>query len=243
MPNIDQTTKQKMKTARLLIGVTMISCLMACQSSVKDQQAADNWQPLFNGKDLSAFNILGGKANYAVKSGTITGKTAFPSPNTFLVTKAQYDDFELQFEVKVADKLNSGLQIRSRKRTEAEAQGRLKAGRFFGPQVEIEAGPGQAGYIFGEATGRGWLSPEPKSKDKAVKQHAHFNNGQWNHFRVVAKGIRIQTYVNGKPVADLSDVEIYKTHPKGHIGFQVHSIKENLHPMSVSWRNIKIREL
>ncbi len=232
-----------MKTGRLLTGLAMFCCLMACQSSVKVQQAADNFKPVFNGKDLSAFNILGGKASYSVKNGTITGTTAFPSPNTFLATKAQYADFELQFEVKVADKLNSGVQIRSRQRTEAEAQGKLKAGRFFGPQVEIEAGPGQAGYIYGEATGRGWISPEPKSKDKTVKQHNHFKNGQWNHFRVVAKGARIQTYVNGNQVADLSDMEIYKTHAKGHIGFQVHSIKENLHPMSVSWRNIKVREL
>jgi len=232
-----------MKMIRLLTGMVMICCLMACQTSTKGNLTGDDWQPLFNGKDLNAFDIKGGKATYYVKNGTITGKTAFPSPNTFLVTKAQYADFELQFEVKVADKLNSGVQIRSRLRTEAEAEGRLRAGRFFGPQVEIEAGPGQAGYIYGEATGRGWLSPEPKSKDKAVKQHTHFNNGQWNHFRVVAKGSRIQTYINGKPVADLSDVEIYKTHTKGHIGFQVHSVKDNLHPMSVSWRNIVIRKL
>lgn len=230
-----------MKTRMMLRCVATISCLMATQAMANDYRTCDGWKPLFNGKDLCAFEIEIGKATYEVKDGVITGHTAFPSPNTFLATKTQYADFELEFDVKVSDKLNSGVQIRSRSRTDVE--GRFEVGRFYGPQVEIEAGPGQAGYVYGEATGRGWLSPEPKSKDKAVKQHAHFKNGEWNHFRIVAKGARIQTFINGKPIADLADEEIYKTHPKGQIGFQVHGIKENLHPMSVSWRNIFIREL
>jgi hypothetical protein len=133
------------------------------------------------------------------------------------------------------------VQIRSRTRTEAE--GKFKPGRFYGPQVEIEASPGQAAYVYGEATGRGWLSPEPGSKDSAVKAHSYMKNGEWNHFRIVAKGPRIQTFINGNPVADLSDAEIFETHPKGQIGLQVHGIKAALHPMIVSWRNLYIKEL
>lgn len=202
---------------------------------------SDGWKPLFNGTDLSEFIIEDGKATYEVKNGVITGTTVVPSPNTFLTTQATYGDFELEFDVKVSDKLNSGVQIRSRSR--AEDQEKFKAGRFYGPQVEIEASPGQSGYIYGEATGRGWLSPEPGSKDPAINQHALFKNGEWNHYRIVAQGARIQTFINGQPVADLTDEEIYTTHPEGHIGLQVHSIPEKLHPMTVSWKNLKIREL
>jgi hypothetical protein len=223
---------------RVHAGLILVSFLAiaGCVTSGDDE-----WKPLFNGRDLSEFTVEDGRATYEVKDGVITGTTVVPSPNTFLATKAVYADFELEFEVKVADGLNSGVQIRSRSRTEDE--GRFKAGRFYGPQVEIEASPGQAGYIYGEATGRGWLSPEPQSEDPAVKQHEYFKNGEWNHYRIVARGPRIQTYINGHLVADLSDEEIYKTHPEGHIGLQVHSIKEALHPMQVSWRNLRIREL
>jgi hypothetical protein len=203
--------------------------------------ASDGWKPLFNGEDLSEFIIEDGKATYEVKDGVITGTTVVPSPNTFLATQATYANFELEFEVLVSDKLNSGVQIRSRSRVGDE--GKLKAGRFYGPQVEIEASPGQSGYVYGEATGRGWLSPEPGSKDPAVNQHNLFKNGEWNHYRIVAQGARIQTFINGQLVADLTDEEIYKTHPEGHIGLQVHSINKKLHPMTVSWRNLKIREL
>jgi len=201
--------------------------------------ASEGWKPLFNGNDLSEFIVEDGKATYQVEDGIITGTTAVPSPNTFLATKATYGDFELVFDVKVADKLNSGVQIRSRSRTAEEG----KPGRFFGPQVEIEASPGQSGFIYGEATGRGWLSPEPGSKDPAVKQHSLLKNGEWNHYRIVAQGARIQTFINGQPVADLTDEEIYKTHSEGHLGLQVHGIKKDLHPMQVSWKNLYIREL
>jgi len=67
-------------------------------------------------------------------------------------------------------------------------------------------------------------------------------NGKWNKFRIVAQGPRIQTWINGKLVADLSNKEIYKTHPKGHIGLQVHGIQAGTGPYDVAWRNIRIKE-
>ncbi len=220
--------------------ITLVAALtLGAAAFAETYKASDGWKPLFNGKDLADFIVEDGKATYEVKDGIITGTTAVPSPNTFLATKASYGDFELVFDVKVADKLNSGVQIRSRSRTQAEGN----PGRFFGPQIEIEASPGQSGFIYGEATGRGWLSPEPQSKDPAVKQHSLMKNGDWNHFRIVAKGPRIQTFINGEPVADLTDEAIYKTHPAGHIGLQVHGINAKLHPMQVSWKNLHIREL
>lgn len=206
-----------------------------------DRSTKNDWKPLFNGTDLSEFTVEDGIATYEVKAGVITGTTAVPSPNTFLATKAEYGNFELEFDTMVHKQLNSGVQVRSFSRT--DEAGRFKAGRFYGPQIEIEAGPGQAGYIYGEGTGRGWLSSEPKSKDDSVNQHSFFKNGAWNHFRIVAQGPRIQTFINGNPVADLSDEEIYKSHPKGHIGLQVHGVKADLHPMTVSWKNLKIRTL
>lgn len=206
------------------------------------------WISLFDGKTLEGWKPSSlGKATYTVVDGAIRGETAEGSPNTFLLSEGQFGDFELEFEVKVHDSLNSGVQIRSREKTEADLASSGKGGkpandlkRFFGPQVEIESSPGQAGYIYGEATGRGWLSPEPADPKHA---HSHMKNGEWNQFRIVAKGARIQTFINGQSVADLTDEAIHKTHPKGHIGLQVHGIKAGTGPYDVAWRNIRIRPL
>ncbi len=196
--------------------------------------AEDGWVSLFDGKSLDGWIQKNGTAKYEVKDGTVHGTTNEGSPNSFLCTKKLYGDFELEFEVKVHDKLNSGVQIRSQ--TKPTNDGSF--GRVNGPQVEIEAGPAEAGYVYGEATGRGWLTP----KERLIP-HKHFKNGQWNKFRVVAKGPRIQTWINGEPIEDLTDEPIYKTHPKGFIGLQVHGIRKGSGPYDVAWRNIRLREI
>lgn len=197
----------------------------------------NDWKTLFNGKNLDGWIQKNGTATYRVEDGIIIGKTTKGSPNSFLCTKEDYGDFELVFETKLYDnELNSGVQIRSTTKEPEEGE---KFGRVNGPQVEIEASGdegAEAGYIYGEAAG-GWMTPE----DKLIP-HKTFKDGKWNKYRVVAKGPRIQVWVNGKQISDLVDEEKYKTHPEGFIGLQVHGVGDK-GPFEVAWRNIKIREL
>jgi hypothetical protein len=145
-----------------------------------------------------------------------------------------YGKFDLRFEVKVDNNLNSGVQIRS------QTQGGSPTGRVNGPQVEIEASGengAEAGYLYGEAAG-GWMTPE-----KDLKPHKHFKDGEWNSYRVVAVGARFKVWINGHLISDLVDEEKFKTHPKGFIGLQVHGIGRGQGPYEVAWRNLKIMEL
>lgn len=204
--------------------------------------ADDGWTSLFDGKTLDGWVQKNGTASYRVENGTLVGKTTEGSPNSFLCTEKNYGDFELELEVKVDPRLNSGVQIRSKTKETATGTGKNdQAGRVYGPQVEIE-GSGEkgaeSGYVYGEATGRGWLTP----KERLIP-HKKLKDGEWNKYRIVAKGPRIQTWINGEPVEDLTDEEIYKTHPCGFIGLQVHGIKKDTGPFEVAWRNIRIREL
>ena len=145
----------------------------------------------------------------------------------FIDSNKDYGDFELEFEVKCHDNLNSGVQIRSQTKD-------TPMGRVNGPQVEIEKSPGQAGLVYGEAAG-GWMTPADKRKP-----HKHFKDGEWNKYRVLAEGARIQTWINDQQISDLVDKEKLKTHPKGFIGLQVHGVG-NRGPFDVAWRNLKIR--
>ncbi|UUO04906.1 DUF1080 domain-containing protein [Blastopirellula sp. J2-11] len=219
---------------RKIIFPALLTALLLSVTGVAS--AADGWIKPFNGKDLTGWTQKNGTATYVVEDGgVIRGKTEVGSPNSFLCTDKDYGDFELEFEVKCDDGLNSGVQIRSQT---AEAKGDQKFGRVNGPQVEIEKSTGEAGYVYGEATGRGWLTPEDR-----LKPHDHFKNGEWNTYRVVAKGPRIQTFINGEPIEDLTDEEIYKTHPTGFIGLQVHGIGKDQGPYEVRWKNIRIKPL
>ncbi len=174
--------------------------------------------------------------------GTIVGTTDEGSPNSFLCTEDTYGNFELEFEVKVDNGLNSGVQIRSRQREESTGDSyNEQKGRVIGPQVEIEASGEQgaeAGYIYGEATGWGWLNPKGKREP-----HKHFKDGEWNQYRVVAQGPKIQTWINGNMISDLTHEEAYQEFPEGFIGLQVHGIKPGTGPFQVAWRNIRLRKL
>lgn len=203
---------------------------------------AGGWVELFDGKTLNGWVQRNGFATYRVEDGMIVGRTSEGSPNSFLCTATHFGDFELEFEVKVADELNSGVMIRSSQKTASTGEGRNeRIGRVYGPQVEIEASGAkgaEAGYVYGEATGRGWLTPEER-----LVPHKTMRDGEWNAYRIVAKGSRIQTWINGKPIEDLTDEPSYKNHPGGFIGLQVHGIQKGTGPFEVAWRNIRIQPL
>ena len=213
--------------------ITLFLALAALSTPAIAEHHEKDWKDLFNGKDLSGWTKLNGSHTYKVDDGTIVGTTAKNSPNSFLCTEQHYGDFELTFEVKVDDRLNSGVQIRS-----TTKDGKPN-GRVNGPQVEIEASGkkgAESGYLYGEASG-GWMTP----KDQ-LKPHKHFKDGEWNQYRVLAKGANIKVWINGEMISDLTDEEKFKSHPKGFIGLQVHGVGKS-GPFQVAWKNIKIREL
>lgn len=231
-----------MKKISILIAVAVLAPVVirsapAADNELTPQQKAEGWKSLFDGKTLEGWSVKSGFATYKVENGAIVGTTAQDSPNTFLVSKDTFRDFELTFDVRLDhNELNSGVQIRSKLR------GDQYGGRVYGPQVEIEAGPGQSGFIYGEAAG-GWQSPEPMSKDKSVSEHHHFKNGEWNHYRVRAVGRHIETWINGHKIADLMyDEKRYADNPEGFIGLQVHGVGKR-GPYSVRWKNIFVKPL
>lgn len=219
-----------MKTARHLCIVPGILCLLVTGIAAAEDE---RWVSLFDGETLDGWQQRNGTATYRVEDGVIVGRTTPGSPNSFLCSVNSYGDFELRFEVKVHDRLNSGVQIRSRTR------GNDPNGRVNGPQVEIEASGengAEAGYIYGEAAG-GWMTPR-----RLLKPHKHFKDGEWNAYRVIADGARIKVWLNDVLISDLVDTEKYETHPHGFIGLQVHGIRGK-GPFEVAWRNLKIREV
>ncbi len=185
------------------------------------------WQELFDGKSLEGFEQLNGKAGFRVEDGCIVGVSTAGEPNSFLATKAHYDDFILEFEVMVDPALNSGVQIRSNSLPE------YQNGRVFGYQVEIDPSPRAfSGGLYDEAR-RGWLYPLARN----VKGQQAFRNGQWNSYRVEAIGHTIKTWVNGVQCAHLAD----DITAMGFIALQVHSISgESLEGREIRWRRLRI---
>ena len=185
------------------------------------------WESLFNGKNLKGWEKLNGTADYKIEDGVITGISKMGTPNTFMATKKMYTDFILEFDFKVSDGLNSGVQFRSNSLKE------YNNGRVHGYQFEIDpSSRAWTGGIYDEAR-RGWLYAltEYPSAQKA------FKNGEWNKARIEAIGHCIRTWVNGIPCSNILD----DVTAKGFIALQVHAIgNKEQEGKTISWRNIRI---
>jgi hypothetical protein len=183
---------------------------------------------LFNGKDLTGWKILNGKAKYEVKNGEIIGTTVANEPNSFLVTEETFGDFILTLEFKIDSGTNSGIQFRS------ESKPDYQNGRVHGYQLEID--PTQRNWTGGlyDEGRRQWLytldyNPEAR---KALKMN------EWNTARIECIGNSLRTFINGTPAAHVVD----NMTPKGFIALQVHSVnKAENAGKQVRWKNIKIK--
>ncbi|HIZ90565.1 MAG TPA: DUF1080 domain-containing protein [Candidatus Bacteroides merdavium] len=201
----------------------LLFLFLACVSCV----SAQNWEPLFNGKNLKGWKKLNGKAEFKVEDGTIVGISKMGTPNTFLATKDIYGDFILEFDFKIDEGLNSGVQLRS------ESIKSYKNGRVHGYQFEIDPSErAWSGGIYDEAR-RSWLYPLTFNSSAQTA----FKHGEWNKARVEAVGNAISTWINGVPCASIWD----DMTPAGFIALQVHAIyDESNEGKTVQWKNIRI---
>lgn len=229
-----------------------VSSLVLCAGFSSPAWAAEEWSPLFNGKNLDGWIQRGGKATYAVENGEIVGTSTLNTANTFLCTPRDYADFVLEYEFKVDPKLNSGVQIRSQSFPNAirfEWNGNkinVPANRVHGYQIEIDPEPAKKRWwsagIY-EESGRGWLYPgvlggDPKSFSEQGGKI--FKQGDWNQVRVEAIGDSLKTTLNGTPCAEIRDLRV----ASGFIGLQVHGIgnDKSKEGTQVRWRKLRIQE-
>lgn len=209
-----------------LVIIAIFCCVIVPAWAIK-LQSKEKWINLFNGKDLSGWKQVNGKAKYAVADGMIVGTCVKDSPNSFLATEKEYGDFILEVQIKIDEGINSGIQFRS---LQKEGDGRV-----YGYQMEMDHRKDRAwsGGIYDEAR-RGWLYPldlNPSAK-KAFKW------GDWNTYRIECIGSVIRTWVNDVPVAYLVD----NASLKGLIGLQVHAVyKPEDEGKKTYWKNIRIQ--
>lgn len=202
----------------------LLSALLSCFFLLP----AQTWKPLFNGKDLSGWKQLNGKARYTVQNGEIVGTTVMGEPNSFLATDKEYGDFILEFEYKVDSTMNSGVQFRSLSTPD------YKNGRVHGYQFEIDPSKrGWTGGIYDEAR-RDWLY----TMDLNPAAKTAFKQGQWNKARIECIGNTLRTWVNGVPAAYVID----DLTPKGFIALQVHAIGDQKEAgRQIRWRNLRVQ--
>jgi len=174
---------------------------------------------LFNGKDLSGWEIYGTEKWY-VEDGLLICESGPDAEYGYLGTKKTYKDFELTLEFKQQADGNSGVFFRSS----------IEGTKITGWQAEVAPPGHNTGGIY-ESYGRGWLIKPDPEKDKALKM------GDWNTMKIKAVGDKVTTWLNGQMMIEFEDSKIGEA--EGSIALQIHSGGG----IKVLWRNINIEEL
>jgi hypothetical protein len=206
------------------LSLTFIAIITLISASAQEPK----WEYLFNGRNLDGWTRVGGEAEYKVENSTIIGTAIRGIPNSFIRTDREFGDFILEFEFKVSDGLNSGVQFRSHDNIPE-----YNLGRVHGYQFEIDPTErAWTGGIFDEGR-RGWLYKLTFNQ----KGTTAYKSNEWNRGRIEAIGHSIRTWVNGIPTADLID----DMTPYGFIALQVHTInRDDQVGSTASFRNIRI---
>jgi hypothetical protein len=175
--------------------------------------------PLFNGKDLSGWKIYGTEKWY-VKDGLLICESGPDKQYGYLATEKFYKNFDLTLEFRQVSDGNSGVFFRST----------IEGTKIAGWQCEVAPKGHDTGGIY-ESYGRGWLKQIDEDKENILRE------GEWNTLRLRVVGDRVQTWLNGQQMVDLSDEKIGKAN--GSIALQIHEGGG----IKVEWKNMEIEEL
>lgn len=206
---------------RILVFLLTVSALSAQQKAPRPKLPGEDWEPLFNGKDLTGWVVIG-KEKWVVDNGTIHGQ-AITKEYGYLRTEKNYKDFMLALHFKCEGTGNSGVFFH----TEFEP-GTPKVTQ--GLQFEIDCALGRhTGGIYGD--GRQWIVWPAPENEIVVRR------GEWNEYLLKVEGNRYVARLNGVLMVDFTDPA-----PRsfdGGIALQLHSGGEG----NMRFREIYIRDL
>jgi hypothetical protein len=198
---------------------------------------------LFNGKNLSGWR---GDEHWSVEEGAITAKTTpqtLLKYNTFLIWDGgRPADFELRLKYRIVGG-NSGVQYRSKVIDEAKYV-------VSGYQADIDSSPRFTGMNY-EEKGRTFLARRGEKVTIAAEGTKHteaigdadelqkrVKNEDWNEYTIVARGNRLQHFVNGVLMSEVIDQQADKAAASGVIALQVHQGP----PMTVQFKDLRLKE-
>lgn len=209
----------QVKTA--LLGMVVFLVIAACNRTPEEP-----WRALFNGEDLSGWEIVDGEAKPEVQQGILTVRQIDTSNYVYLMHTETFSDFILELDAKLSGELNSGILIRGIRNP------RLNNGLAHGFQMEIDQSERKwTGGIY-EERGRLWLTPLDGHKEALDA----YKVSDWNHYRVEAIQDTFKIWVNEVPTTYLIDGKT----PKGLIGFQIHKLTAGVESGLLQLKNIRI---
>ncbi len=214
-----------MKPAFAIAGL-----LMMVWSALAAAPAEPGFTPLFNGRNLDGWNLVGGVGPGYIVEGDRIVCPSDGGGNLF--TGKEYANFVLRLEFKLSPGGNNGIGLRAPYEGDAA---------YKGMEIQVLDDPAEQYKNIQPAQHTGSIYGVFPAKQGALKP-----TGEWNSYEITANGRHVSITLNGTVVVDadldsMKDARILQQHPglartSGHIGFLGHR-------SYVEFRNIRIKEL
>ena len=198
----------------------MNSKLLCCAvflTSATALVAGPKLKPIFNGKDLSGWEVPDGNDEagwYKAVEGVLKIQSGSKKKGSILWSKKKYRNFVVQFEFRMGEgRVDSGMHVRTKDQIQIGISGSLNRDMTCSPYI-----PGK-GYPV-----------EAKNIKKLLKPK------DWNTMRIQAVGKEYTVWLQGEKVMTYkSDSAI----DEGPIGIQLHGGRN----MAIDYRKLKLAEL
>lgn len=199
-----------MKTSLIFSSVVVA---FACAS------AEPAFEPLFNGKDLSNFKTAGSTEFWRVENSVLIGENDAAKKGNYLWTEKEYRDFVIEFDVRwkgtTPRGVDTGIEMRK-------------------PNIQLQLGI--SGSLRVDMSGSWYTGGKEKYPESGQAKEAKAlmkPEGEWNTFRIQAKGDTFICWINGQKASEYQDAKFSGSAP---IGLQIHPGVE----MKCEYRNMRI---
>jgi len=208
-----------MKTISLLCSFALVLTLA---TSALAQTKSDELPSIFNGKDLAGWKVPEPNPFWKIMDGVLVGENDEKLKGNVLYTKQAYTNFALELEVRWSGEIDSGVMLRE-------------------PELQVQFGVSRS--LKRDMTGSFYVSKttfQPKAGYPDAGQGKNieklFKPGDWNKFRIEAKGATFTVWLNGEQVSQFTDANYSGAAP---IGLQIHPGLK----MKVEFRNVQAKAL
>src|SRR6476646_4463773 len=178
---------------------------VACSLALSAHAAEPKLEPLFNGKDLTNFKAEDSKAFWRVENGILIGENDAAKKGNYLWTEKDYGDFVIEFDVRWTTQtergVDTGLEMRK-------------------PHIQLQLGV--SGSLRVDMSGSFYTGGKPAYPEAGQAKEAKKlmkPEGQWNTFRIQAKGNTFTCWINGTKASEYTDA---KFSGAGPLGFHIH---------------------
>ena len=205
-----------MKTTKLIHPLALAAAL-ALNFTAGAGGDADSLQPIFNGKDFTGWKVPEPNPFWKVVGGVIVGENDEAKKGSMLWTEKSYGDFIIECDARWTGEIDSGIMLRA-------------------PELQLQMGISRS--LKRDLTGSFYTGGTEKYPEAGQAKNLEkvFKPGDWNHYRLEAKGDTFTVWLNGVLMVKYTNAKYAGAAP---IGLQIHPGLV----MKVEFRNLRAKAL